>query len=160
MKSRGVVDVFCYQINPGVKDSLESLVRLDRSSNVNPWSADQFQFELSRANRACFGIERKGEFAGYAIVKTEFVRATMLEFLIHKDHRRKGMGRELLRHIGDRVLGPYCGTLEITLTDRDLDAHLFLKRCGVRATDVLKGQKHDLYIFRAFHPFSANPTGA
>lgn len=160
MKSRGVVDVFCYQINPSVKDSLDSLARLDKSSNVNPWSADQFQFELSRANRVCYGIEWRGEFAGYTIVKTEFIRATVLDFLIHKDHRRKGLGRELLKHIDERLMSPYRRVLEITLSDRDLDAHLFLKQCRVKATDVIRGEKQDLYLFRAFHLFSVNPIGA
>lgn len=162
-KSRGVLDVFIYQIMPNAKGDAEALAALDASSHPDPMTAAQFREQLSKPHLICYGIEARGDLVGYVVVQTHMVVVRIVDILVHKDFRRKGYGRALIDCIDERLLSEHRRVLEAVVPERDMDMALFLKAAGASTTELLRSadkSKDDSYQFRFFHPFSANPIGA
>lgn len=152
----------CDPILPRNRAQIRQLVELDEVSSPQPWTADRYRVELSKANVSCWGVTLDdGRLAGYAIIRNGHLKATVTDILVHKDLRRNGVGRMLLGCIDARVLNKERRVLEFIVGERDLGTQFFLRECCVRATDVLHNEDggDGRYVFLATHGFSDGCKG-
>ena len=71
------------------------------SFSIDPWSIEQLKEEYSAPGRHYVVAELSGEVVGYAGVVKRGDSGDILTLAVAKDHRRKGIGRELLRRLVD-----------------------------------------------------------
>ena len=67
----------------------------------DPWSMAQFKEELAGKNRWYLVAEFKGQVIGYVGALTNGDAVDVLTLTVSPDHRRKGIGREMLRRLID-----------------------------------------------------------
>ena len=68
---------------------------------IDPWSIEQLKEEFSAPGRHYVVAEVSGEVVGYAGVVKRGDSGDVLTLAVVKEHRRKGIGRELLRRLVD-----------------------------------------------------------
>jgi GNAT superfamily N-acetyltransferase len=143
----------CVPLNVMDRTHLLGMADLDQASSVNPLSASDYKRELSKEFMHAYGIVGPDrELVAFAIVRKGGVAATLTDVVVHKGYRRIGVGRMLIDCIRRKCLNETRKFVEAVVSDVNLDAHLFLKKCGFRAIEVLPGTKCDHYLFRATKP--------
>jgi ribosomal protein S18 acetylase RimI-like enzyme len=146
-------------VYPSNERRIAQLANLDNLCSAHPWTMEKYRSELSKDNVLCYSLHQNDRMVAYAIIHRSHLKGRVVDLLVHKDHRRAGVGRAMLKAIDDRFLNENRSTLEFVVSDRDLDAHLFLKACNVQAVEMVRGDKNDHYIFRASHGFSRREHG-
>lgn len=91
VKFRGATQLDLVPISVIEKESFE----------IDPWSIDQIKSELGAPGRHYLVAEMNGEVVGYAGIVKRGESGDVLTISVSKSHRRKGIGRELLRRLVD-----------------------------------------------------------
>jgi ribosomal-protein-alanine N-acetyltransferase len=102
------------------RDDLDDVLVIEASGHPRPWTRAIFEEELQRE---CARLEvlRRGQgpalaFCNYWLVHDEL---HLLNIVIHPDERRKGYGRQLMRHLLAVAEDQDCGfiTLEVRVSN-------------------------------------------
>lgn len=146
----------CEVVHAGSRDAIQQLVELDESSAPTPWPAAQFRVELSKAHMTCLAATLDdGRIVGYAMVRIGHVKATVTDMLVHADHRRQGVGRQLLKCVDAKLLVGSRKAIELVVGERNLGVQNFLKACGIRGEFIPgDGDRDGFVIFLAPAGFS------
>lgn len=141
-------------ILPSRPDHVSKMANLDQSSTDCPWSMAQFTKLLGRPRTHGIGAyDRRGDLRGYVIFDSEARAVRVVQMLVHKDYRRRGVATTLfdclqtaMRNVSKPVR-IVCTVVE----DNDL-AVAFLKSYAARSgaslrTSLVRGEPRDLYNF-------------
>jgi ribosomal protein S18 acetylase RimI-like enzyme len=116
------------------------------------WACEHVEAILGQ--QTCFGqvVEGLGgSIAGYVIFGWDGAQLTVLRLVVDPANRRRGYGRALLGGVAAAPGKRIKPRPDITafLSDEDTAAHLFLRACGFKAVEVIRGrgQERDRYRF-------------
>ena len=87
---------------PARPDELESLARIDRDS-PRPWSQAGFEDELRNLPPTLFVLRSDGEAVAFAVTRSHPPELDIVNLAVAREHRRRGFGRVLLRHLIERA---------------------------------------------------------
>ena len=103
----------------------------------------------------------KEEILGYAVYQPGVEGIELLRLVVGKPHRRQGYGRQMLTYFKNRLNPESSPTLSIWVPETNLDAHLFLRACGLKAVSIAHSigntNRPDDYVFE-YNVFSAMVT--
>lgn len=85
-------------VRPVQEADLPAVLEIERQSYSHPWSEGVFQ-DCFRPNYRLWLLLDGDRLAGYAVVSYQFDEAHLLNICIAPDHRGRGIGRRLLRHV-------------------------------------------------------------
>lgn len=136
-------------------EDLPALLWLDRhSGGEDLWEEADFNevYSTHVDGRVLVGEhhDRLVCYAAFALVnEAEGGQVCIFKLVVHKDYRRRGIGRSLLQAL--HILAPE-GIVLVVARESDLEAQLFLKACGcecIRTTDeYYDTPPENGYIFR------------
>ena len=126
----------------------------------HPWTVADFLRCLRQRN--CIGMvaDYENQIVGFMIYELHKNRIHVLDFAVAKDHRRRGVGRQMVAKLVAKLSSNRRTRIVLDVPEKNLDAQLFLRALGFRATQVLREPypvaKGDAYRFEL--SFDENAT--
>jgi ribosomal-protein-alanine N-acetyltransferase len=139
---------------------LPAILKIEQECHIDAWDAEIFNRTLSFKNNEGIVIYFENELAGYCIYEKTKAGIRILNLSVAPWRQRFGLGTALLD-----VLKQWAqpeGLLEMKLSDRCLDAHLFLAKQGFKAEKVIENffriddDYEDAYCFVYRMPSKSN----
>jgi [ribosomal protein S18]-alanine N-acetyltransferase len=118
-----------------IRRDLPFVLNIENASFEFPWTEDEFIRCLRQ--RDCIGMvaERNEEVAGFMIY--------ILSFAVHPDYRRQGIGRSMIDKLVSKLAYQRRNRIVLEVRETNLDAQLFFRQLGFRATSVLRSFYED-----------------
>jgi [ribosomal protein S18]-alanine N-acetyltransferase len=111
--------------------------------------------------RNCIGMvaEHNEKVIGFMIYELHKAKLHVLNFAVHPDYRRQGVGRQVVAMLARKLSSHRRTRLTAVLADHNLAGHLFFRACGFRSVRVLRDYfttpPADGYLMRYKIPSSA-----
>jgi [ribosomal protein S18]-alanine N-acetyltransferase len=122
-----------------IRRDMPEVLAIESESFRNAW--DEQDFVRCLRQRNCIGmvVEADTKITGYMIYELHRTRLHVLNFAVRPDVRRRGVGSEMVRRLIGKLSADADRRNRILLEVREtnLDAQLFFRACGFRATEVL-----------------------
>lgn len=122
-----------------IRRDYPEVLAIERESFTNPWTED----DLLRAlrNRNCIGMicENGEPIIGYMIYELHKNKLRILNFAVHPQWRRSGIGKVMIQRLIDKLSSHRRTRIEIYLRETNLPAQLFFKRHRFEALRVERG---------------------
>lgn len=139
-----------------IRRDAPTVMAIEEASFEFPWSESDLTRVLRQRN--CIGLvaEENDSVVGYVIYELHKNRLHVLNFAVHPDHRKKGVGRAMVDNLKGKLSHDRRNRILLEVRETNLDAQLFWKRMGFMATNVLRGfyedTPEDAYLmqFRCF----------
>lgn len=139
---------------------LPAVLRIEDASFREPWTEDDFVKSLRQRNVIGMVAEHQDLIIGYMIYELHRDSIHLLSIAVHPDFRRQGVGTAMLAKLASKLQLQQNRTKITTMASEiNLDAQLFLKEHGFRATEVVKDHYHpgeDAYFFVYRQPVAAS----
>ena len=125
-------------IAPATPAELDAIAEIERHSFPTPWPRATFEAELSREHARLI-VERAGRagavvgFCNYWLVADE---VHVLAIATHPDHRRAGVGAQLLEHALDDGVAAGCTRATLEVRRGNAPAIALYQRAGFRGVHV------------------------
>lgn len=135
-----------------VRQDMPAILEIERASYAFPWGEAEFLDAL--LERGGIGIVAKafGRVAGFVVYNAGLRSLEIVNLAVAPELRRRGIGRQLIDLLKDKLAHGGRNELTACVGDDSLDAQLFLRDQGFRATTVLRNhfQQHDgdAYLMR------------
>lgn len=128
------------------------IVNIENLSFEHPWCEEDFLEQLRCCN--CIGMiceNGSRDLVGFMIYELHTDKLKILNFAVHPDHRRKGVGLVMMNRIMGKLLNKR-RTIVVTVRETNLNFQLFLRELRFLATKVHKGfyEGCDGYEFEFF----------
>lgn len=143
----------CVTLDPRDRTHMLEIADLDAATSSSPLSASRYKQELVKEFMECHGVvgpDRR--LAAFAIVRAGELAATITDIVVRTEYRRIGVGKMLVGCIKKRCLAGERKFLEAVVSDANLDAHLFFRRCGFHGEMIREkdrgGEEVHYYLFR------------
>ena len=125
---------------------------LETENKSFEWPCSEEEFIRCLRQRNCIGMvaEINDTVVAYMIYELHKNRLHVLSFAVHPDHRRKGVASAMAKNLIGKLTPDRRNRITLEVRETNLDAQLFWKAMGFKATQVLKGfyqeTKEDAYL--------------
>lgn len=136
------------------RDMLEVL-EIENSCFEFPWSEDDFIRCLRQRN--CIGMvaDCDDKVVGFMIYELHKTRLHILNFAVHSEHRRLGVGQRMVDKLSAKLSSGRRSRIVLEVRETNLDAQLFFRKQGFRAVSVLRDfyedTTEDAYLMQYRH---------
>jgi ribosomal-protein-alanine N-acetyltransferase len=117
---------------------IPQLVRLESSKATHAWTEADFLSSYWKHTNVGLVAEHEDRIVGFAIYEPKKTRLHLLNFGVATEHRRQGVGTQMLEHLIHKMRGQRRRQLSVVVDERDLETQLFLAKCGFKATSVIR----------------------
>ena len=144
-----------------IRRDMEEVLAIEGTAFEYPWTEEDFVSCLRRRN--CIGMvaERDDRVLGYMVYELHKTRIHLLNFAVRPSDWGRGIGRQLVRKLKSKLSSQRRTRLSLEIRESNLDAQLFFRAMGFRATSTLRDfydeSREDAYLFQYYHPTEA-PT--
>ncbi|MEO0529237.1 MAG: ribosomal protein S18-alanine N-acetyltransferase [Planctomycetota bacterium] len=138
-----------------IRRDMEQVLEIEQSAFEFPWSEEDFISCLRRRN--CIGMvaERGERVLGFMIYELHKTRLHLLNFSVGADFRRRGIGTQMVDKLVGKLSSQRRTRLSLEVRETNLDAQLFFRGAGFRATSVLRDfyddSPEDAYLMQYYH---------
>ena len=121
-----------------IRRDMPDILRIERGSFEFPWSEDDFIRCLRQRN--CIGMvaEDTDGVVGFMIYELHKNRLHILNFAVHADHRRSGVGKAMVSKLLGKLSQERRNRIMLEVRETNLEAQLFFKSIGFKAVSVLR----------------------
>lgn len=154
MKLRGKPDLRVH-IRWMIRRDMPEVLQIEQHSFEFPWTEEDFVRCLRQRN--CIGMvaeqgERVVAFMIYELHKT---RLHILNFAVSPDVRRRCVGQQMVEKLVSKLSSQRRTRISLEVRETNLDAQLFFKESGFRATSVLRDfyedSPEDAYLMQYYY---------
>lgn len=119
---------------------LKVISAIERASYENPATERNFRDWVHDENMSVLVAESENRVVGFILAEAikEPLEAHIYDIAVHPDYRRHGVGRTLLGWLSDRISKMKGKRVFANIRESNLPAHLFFKKCGFKATAVIR----------------------
>jgi ribosomal-protein-alanine N-acetyltransferase len=134
-----------------VREDLPDVLRIEAASFADPWSQQDFADHLENPDSVALVIERGRSITAYEIFGFRGRWIQLHSCVVHPAFRRDGLGSSLVAHLMRIAAQSAPGGVLVKVPERNVDAQLFFRHCGFRATRVLAAYlraDQDVYVMK------------
>jgi ribosomal-protein-alanine N-acetyltransferase len=131
---------------------MPQILAIESASHDRPWCEEEFLRILRQRN--CIGMVAEtcdpgSPIFGYMVYEPHRTFIEVLDFTVHPDHRRHGVGRRMIEKLVTKLSIARRSRLLFRVRETSLPAHLFLRACGLKAQSVAREYfgEEDGYVF-------------
>ena len=126
-----------------IRRDMPEVLAIEQASHDYPWSEEEFLRVLRQRN--CIGmVAEQGErVVGFMIYELHKSKLEVLDFAVHADHRRQGVGQQMVAKLVGKLSSHRRTRIVLALRETSLSAQLFYRVQGFRATEVARGHFED-----------------
>lgn len=122
------------------RKDIPELLRIDNACFPRPWDYDEFVeavWKSSNRNTHCFVAELWGQIVSYMVFVLHADRVEVKSLAVLPEFQRTGIGTVLVAKLKGRLDPQRRAVIHLTTSERNLNAHLFWKAVGFRASGVI-----------------------
>lgn len=116
---------------------LPGVMKIESESFVHPWTIGEIMSMMRKADQNGMVAEARGRIVGFAIYRYDKSCLEILDVAVALDCRRHGVAAQMVAKLLSRLKPGGKTRLEAIVSERNLDAHLFFRSMGFRATGVI-----------------------
>lgn len=145
----------CVHIRWMIRRDMPSVLAIENDSFEFAWSDEEFVRALRQRN--CIGMvaELNEVVVGFMIYELHKNRLHILNFAVHQDYRRHGVGRSMVDKLVSKLSYQRRSRILLEVRETNLAAQLFFKSLGFRAVSVLRefyeDSPEDAYVMQFRH---------
>jgi len=126
-----------------IRRDMAEVLDIEHESFDVPWCEEDFLGCLRERN--CIGMvaETGSKIVGYMLYELYKSRLEILNFAVHSEYRRRGIGRQMFEKLSAKLSQQRRSEIVLAVRESNLPAQLFFQRCGFVATGVLKRHFED-----------------
>lgn len=130
------------QIRWMLRRDMPETLAIEARSFERQWSEEDFIRCLRQRN--CIGMvaEHAERVVGFMLYELHRNRLHVLNFAVHPDFRRRGVGRAMIAKLRSKLSSQRRNCINLEVRETNLAAQLFFRACGFRAVSVLR----DFYV--------------
>lgn len=131
-------DEVCVHIRWMIRRDMPEVLDIENCSFEFPWSEEDFIRCLRQRN--CIGMvsEHDENVVGFMIYELHKTRLHILNFAVHDDYRRRGVGQQMVGKLISKLSHQRRSRILLEVRETNLMAQLFFRNCGFRAISVLR----------------------
>jgi ribosomal-protein-alanine N-acetyltransferase len=139
-----------------IRRDMPEVLAIEGNSFEFPWSEDDFIRCLRQRN--CIGMvaEHDERVAGFMIYELHKTRLQILNFAVHPEYRRRGVGAQMVEKLVGKLSYQRRTRILLEIRETNLPAQLFFRTLGFRAISVLRDfyddTTEDAYLMQFHHP--------
>lgn len=121
-----------------IRRDMPEVLASEQASFEFPWSEDDFIRCLRQRN--CIGMvaEQQERVVGFMIYELHKSRLHILNFAVHPDFCRRGVGGQMVRKLVSKLSPQRRSRIMLEVRETNLAAQLFFKQLGFRAISLLR----------------------
>ena len=121
-----------------IRRDMTEVLEIENSCFEFPWSEDDFIRCLRQRN--CIGMvaDCEDKVVGFMIYELHKTRLHILNFAVHAQHRRLGVGQRMVDKLSAKLSSGRRSRILLEVRETNLDAQLFFRKQGFRAVSVLR----------------------
>lgn len=121
-----------------IRRDMPAVLDIESNSFEFAWTEEDFIRCLRQRN--CIGMvaESDDKIVGFMIYELHKNRLHILNFAVHPEFRRRGMGQAMLGKLLGKLSQERRNRIMLEIRETNLDAQLFFKNIGFRAISVLR----------------------
>ena len=153
-------DDVCVHIRWMIRRDMPEVLDIENQSFEFPWTEEDFIRCLRQRN--CIGMvaELEERVVGFMIYELHKTRLHVLNFAVHRNLRRHGIGNAMLQKLVSKLSHQRRNRILLEVRETNLAAQLFFRNCGFRAISVLRDfyedTPEDAYLMQYnFHSVAA-----
>ena len=141
-----------------IRRDMPEVLRIEEQSFEFPWSEEDFIRCLRQRN--CIGMvaEHDESIVGFMIYELHKNRLHALNFAVHSDFRRSGVGEQMIGKLITKLSHQRRNRIMLEVRETNLEAQLFFRQMGFRAVSVLRDfyddTVEDAYVMQYRHEAS------
>jgi ribosomal-protein-alanine N-acetyltransferase len=131
------------------RSDMQEVLGIEQASFPYPWELKDFYHILQPKKTWGKVCEIDGKVVGFIIYHTDRDAYNIVNLAVHPDYRKRGVGRALVDDMLEKVHPLRRHEARLTVSEQNLDAQLFFREIGFKATKVLRafyGPDHDGYL--------------
>ena len=142
-----------------IRRDMSEVLDIESSSFEFPWTEDDFVNCLRQRN--CIGMvaEHDERVVGFMIYELHKSRLHIINFAVHADYRRRGVGSQMLQKLIGKLSHQRRRKILLEVRETNLEAQLFFKDNRFRAVSVLRDfyddTTEDAYLMQFLHQAKA-----
>ena len=126
-----------------IRRDMPEVLEAEQQSFEFPWSEEDFLRCLRQRN--CIGMvaEHGEKVVGFMIYELHKAKLHILNFAVHPTWRRQGVGAQMVAKLISKLSNHRRTRITLEVRETNLQAQLFFRAQGFRATRVLSGYYED-----------------
>ncbi|HUY89723.1 MAG TPA: ribosomal protein S18-alanine N-acetyltransferase [Pirellulales bacterium] len=143
-----------------IRRDMSEVLDIEGSCFEFPWSEDDFIRCLRQRN--CIGMvaDCDDQVVGFMIYELHKTRLHILNFAVHAQHRRLGVGQRMVDKLAAKLSSGRRSRILLEVRETNLDAQLFFRQQGFRAVSVLRDFYEDTTEDAYLMQYRYRPTEA
>jgi ribosomal-protein-alanine N-acetyltransferase len=133
-----------------IRPDITQVLHIENESFDFPWTLDDLVRHLRNRDTIGMVAEHKDEVVGYMVYHLGKHSIDVLNFAVDPNYRRRGVGIAMAEKLAAKLSDGRRKRLSVKVRETNLGAQLFFKRCGFRATavlrDVYEETREDAYL--------------
>lgn len=128
-----------------IRRDIPEVLSIETESFEFPWTESGFICCLRQPNCTGMVAEHKKQVVGFMIYELCKTEIHLLNFAVHPDWQRQNIGTQMIKKLITE-LSPQKRRkiIDIEIRETNLPAQLFLRNCGFRAINILRGYYDDI----------------
>ncbi len=121
-----------------IRRDMPEVLAIEHTSQEFPWCEEEFLRVLRQRN--CIGMvaEHGERVVGFMIYELHKTRLQVLNFAVHPEFRRQGVGRQMVAKLAGKLSSHRRTRIALLLRETSLESQLFFKVQGFRASEVIR----------------------
>ena len=121
-----------------IRRDMPEILEIEKQSFEFPWNDNDFVRSLRQRN--CIGMvaECDDRIVGFMIYELHKTRLHILNFAVHPDHRRNGIGEKMTNKLVSKLSSQKRTRILLEVRETNLMAQIFFRKVGFRAISVLR----------------------
>lgn len=121
-----------------IRRDMPEVLMIEQESHDYPWTEEDFLHCLRQRN--CIGMvaELGEQVVGFMIYELHKSRLHILNFAVHPDHRRRGVGHQMVQKLVSKLSSHRRTSITLEVRETNLESQLFFRESGFNATGVIR----------------------
>lgn len=121
-----------------IRRDMPEVLAIEEAAFEFPWSEEDFIRCLRQRN--CIGMvaEHNERIVGFMVYELHKNRLHILNFAVHEQMRRRGIGTQMVRKLITKLLPQRRNRILLEIRETNLAAQLFFREAGFRAISLLR----------------------
>ena len=134
-----------------IRRDMPDILAIENAVFEYPWDDQDFVKTLRQRNFIGQVAEHDGRVVGYFVYGLNRTFIEVVNFAVHPDCQRQGVGSAMIAKLRSKLSEQRRSRFVLDVRESNLDAQLFFRAMGMRATGLIRGRFEDHGARDAYH---------
>lgn len=117
-----------------IRRDMPEVLDIEKATFAVPWSEDDFMARLRQRNAIgmVVQVDNSGPILGFMVYELHKSHMHVLNFAVHPDHLRRGIGRAMVKRLKDKLAQQRREAIELFIAEWNTTGQIFFRSQGFR----------------------------